>query len=191
MKRFMFDIETLSTKPTAAVIAVAVAVYDDSRPEHFQARSWFIDRDFVIGNIDPATLEWWDQQHPAVKSRVFGGHQIPKEVYQEMNGFIAANSAGLGDDQIRCYADPSNFDFPILRHQYNECGIVPAWNWRSERCMGSIRKELEDAGFGVLRFEPPEDEKHHPIHDCRYQIKELQALLELISRLKHPAQVAV
>lgn len=188
MRRVMIDLETLSTFPNAAVIAVAVAVYDDATPKAVSARGWFIDRDLVIGHEDPSTKEWWESQAAETKRVVFGGNQSPKEAMQEMNSFIAANCAGVKDDHVRLYADPGMFDFPILRHQLQQLGLNPAWNWRNERCMRTMKKELAD-NTGITIEDVSPEIPHHPVHDCLAQIRELQDLVEIYSMLKHPAQV--
>lgn len=173
MKRVMIDLETLSTFPNAAVIAIGVVIREDGQT-HKQARSWFIDRDFVIGHEDPATIEWWNAQDPRVKDQVFGGNQLPKEALQELNGFLRSNGINPedGGDGYRCYASPAMFDFPILRHQYQMLGIPPAWHWRSERCLSTIKKEIRDH-WNIEIPEVTPDLKHHPVHDCLSQFQEL------------------
>lgn len=177
MKRVMFDIETLSTFPNAAMIAVAVVIRDDSNPKHKQARSWFIDRDFVTGHEDQPTIDWWNSQDPRVKNQVFGGNQTPKEALQELNGFLQSNGINTLVDNYRCYASPAMFDFPILRHQYQQLGLTPAWHWRSERCLSTLMKEIRD-NFHVEIGEVEPELKHHPVHDCLAQFQELDACLE-------------
>lgn len=175
MKRVMIDIETLSTFPNAAVIAIAAVIRSDDNPSHLQARSWFIDRDFVEGHQNPETIDWWNAQDPRVKSQVFGGNQTPREALQELNGFLRSNGIHPeAIEDVRCYASPAMFDFPILRHQYQMMGIIPAWSWRTERCLNTLRKEIQDH-FGIHISEIEPEMKHHPVHDCLAQFKELDA----------------
>lgn len=173
----MFDIETLSTFPHAAVIAIAVVIRDDQKPQHKQARSWFIDQAHARGDRNPETIAWWEQQDSRVKDIVFGGNQTPREALHELNSFL--NSNLISEDQVddvRCYAAPAMFDFPILRNQYYLQGITPAWSWRSERCLSTMIKEIQDNFNIEIRAKPPEL-KHHPIHDCLEQFEELDLCL--------------
>lgn len=175
MKRVMIDIETLSTVPTAAVIAIGVVIREDENPKHRQARSWFIHRDCTLGHENEETLEWWSKQDPIVRNQVFGGNQLPREVIQEFNGFLQSN--GVTPDRtedIRCYASPAMFDFPILRHQYHLLGLTPAWSWRTERCLSTLKKEILD-NFQIRIAEVEPEFKHHPVHDCLAQFEELDA----------------
>lgn len=182
MKRVMLDLETLSTFPNAAVIAIGVVIREDANPNHRQARSWFIDKDFVIGHQDHATQEWWNAQDPRVRNQVFGGNQLPKEALQELNGFLRSNDINPDDggDGYRCYASPAMFDFPILRHQYQQLGLLPAWHWRSERCLSTIKKEIRDH-FNVEIPDIVPDLAHHPVHDCLAQFEELDCCFSELS----------
>lgn len=177
MKRAMFDLETLSTFPNAAVIAIAVVIRDDNNPRHKQARSWFIDRDFVVGHQDRETQVWWEMQDERVKSVVLRGNQLPRESLQELNGFLQSHGVNQHNDDVRCYASPAMFDFPILRYQYQQLGIMPAWHWRSERCLSTLKKEIKD-NFGVTIADVEPELKHHPVCDCIAQFEELDACLE-------------
>ena len=181
MKRVMIDLETLSTFPNAAVIAIGVVIRDDSSLSHKQARSWFIDRDRVIGHEDQATIDWWNAQDPRVRNQVFGGHQHPHEVLVELNGFLRSNGiTPERTDDVRCYASPAMFDFPILRHQYQQLEIIPAWSWRTERCLSTMMKEIKDH-FGIEIRDVHPELKHHPVHDCLSQFRELDACFEELS----------
>lgn len=182
MKRVMLDIETLSTFPNAAVIAFAAVVRDDSNPKHPQARAWFIDQDFVIGHQDSATLEWWASQRKEVRSVVFGGNQIPREAFQELNGFLASNGVNplvyeQDSDAYRIYASPAMFDLPIMRHQYQQLGLAPAWHWRAERCLSTLKKEIRD-NFSIEIADVEPELQHHPTHDCLAQFEELDLCLQ-------------
>lgn len=176
MKRVMFDIETLSTFPNAAVIAIAAVIRDDENKKHPQARAWYIDQDMVIGHQDPATLEWWASQRKEVRDIVFAGNQLPREVFQELNGFLSSNGINPNrysdHEDYRVYASPAMFDLPIMRHQYQQLGLAPAWHWRAERCLSTMKKEIKD-NFGIEIADIKPELEHHPIHDCLAQFEEL------------------
>lgn len=178
--RVMIDIETLSTSPSAAVIAIAAVIWDETHNPIPTCASWFIDRDLVFGYEDPETLQWWNSQNPVVKDRVFGGNLTPREALQGLNNFLCSNRI-FSDrvEDVRCYASPGMFDFPILRNQYQRMGITPGWSWRTERCLSTLMKEIKD-NFGVEIPEVEIELKHHPVHDCLGQIQELNACLKFL-----------
>lgn len=181
--RAMIDIETLSTFPNAAVIAIGVVIRRDATPKNIQARAWFIDRNFVIGHEDPGTLEWWSQQDLAVRSQVFGGNQIPREALQEVGAFLNSNGiTPLNDENARVYASPAMFDLPILKYQYQQMGIAFPWHWRSERCLSTLKKEIHD-NFGRQIADVEPELKHHPVHDCLAQFKELDACISTMRNM--------
>jgi hypothetical protein len=181
----MFDIETLSTFPNAALLAVAIVVMDDKKPKQqdWMARGWFIDPNLTIGHVNPETMDFWNDQPNQVKSLVFAGNDTPREVLQSINGFLGSAIDDVENGDYLCYADPAAFDFPILIYQYQQCGMIPGWHWRKQRCMGAMRKALEEeAEWEIDRVEA--ELKHHPVHDALAQMHELKNVLKAYHSIK-------
>lgn len=179
-KRIVIDIESMSTFPNAAMLAVAVVIARDDQPEqkNWIANAWFIAPELALGHVDSPTMEWWQEQNETVKKAVFGGNLSPREALQYLNSFLQPH---LVDDDYFIYADPAAFDFPILKTQFQQCGILQGWSWRREKCMSGMKHALEEGmGFEVKRFEPGIDLKHHPIHDALFQMHELRGMLSLM-----------
>jgi hypothetical protein len=184
MKRIMVDIETLATCPTAAMIGIAVAIRDDENPAETSARAWFIDPDLATGVRDGATIEWWQEEVPlTTRDLVWGGTQLPIDVLESVNQFVEMHLAGY-KGELRVYADPAAFDFPILRHQYWLCNMDTPWSWRDERCLRSMKKALIDVGIDVPPV--PNNMPHHPTHDCLEQFEQLNYVLHIMDHLGMP-----
>lgn len=173
MKRVMLDIETVATVPTAAVIAVALAIRDETT-KHVTGRTWYFDRNTIIGGVDPKTLEWWNQQDPRVRERIFGGTQSALECLKSIRNFYQANLL-VYDGPIRIYAAPAMFDFPIMRNQFSLFDVECPWDWKDERCLSTMRRELEDQG--IVLAEIPNENPHDPMSDCIQQFGELDDVL--------------
>lgn len=180
MKRIMIDLETLSTFPNAAVIAIALAMWDDKAPKEIRARAWFIDPDFSIGHSNPETRDWWNEQDPQVRKRVFGGNETPRDVFQSVNLFV--NGFVSSDEEVRVYADPATFDFPILQSQYQALGLPFPWSWRNQRCLRTMKKELAD-NTGIEIEEVASAIPHDPMPDALAQVQELQTILQVYKSL--------
>jgi len=180
MKRIMIDLETISTFPNAGVVAIALVMYDDKDSENLRGRTWYIDPDFVIGHNNPETRDWWNDQDPNVRKKIFGGNETPRDVFQSVNGFV---SGFIGySEEVRIYADPANFDFPILKSQYQALGLQSPWSWRDERCLRTMKKELAD-NTGIEIEEVTSEIPHDPMHDCLAQVKELKTVLQVYRSL--------
>lgn len=180
MKRAMIDLETISTFPNAAVVAIAIVLWDDKNPKDLRARTWYIDPDFAIGHNNPETRDWWNEQDPQVRKRIFGGNETPRDVFQSVNQFV---SGYVGkDEEFRAYADPANFDFPILKSQYQALGLAAPWSWRDERCLRTMKKELAD-NTGIEIEDVLSEVPHDPMHDCLAQVRELLTVLQVYRSL--------
>lgn len=184
MRRVMLDIETVSTRMIAGMVAVGIALYDDAVPEHVTARGWFIDPEFITGHRDQDTMDWWDKQDVYVREQVFSGNQTQVEIMSSIRSFMVANQL-VGDRNVLYYADPANFDFPIIRNQFNLANIECPWAWHQERCSRTMRKVL-DHEVGIKFIESPNLMPHHPVHDAITQLKDLKILLNLYAGLRHP-----
>ena len=96
-KRVMIDLETMSTRPNAAVIALTVAMRDDVNP-HISARTWRIDPTLAIGHVDEQTCKWWNEQNEGIKNFVWGGNESPIEVFSSVRSWISAH--GGNDEDV-------------------------------------------------------------------------------------------
>lgn len=186
MKRAMFDLECLSLRSDAAIVAIAVAISDDRNPEAPpQANAWFIDPNLSIGNIDPQTVAWWDQQDETVQRLVLRGTLNPVEALSGLCSFMReAGCAGGTDKEPRedviVYGDPAMYDLPVLGHLFRQCGIVKPWGYRQEQDARTIRKVVTDI-LGIEFTESLNPMPHHPTHDAITQLKDLNRLLGILS----------
>ena len=178
MLRIMIDLETLDTHPTAAMIAIGIVIKKESDLQ--DCRMWNVDPDLVQGTTNPETLKWWKNQDPRVFQEVWKGNQTQKEVIQSVQSYLKSTLEKHVEEHprssVRLYADPAAFDFPILRHQFKLAGIEPPWSWRDERCLRTMKKELEDDGMWIPSF--ANEYAHHPVYDCLEQFRELEHILE-------------
>jgi len=181
-KRVMLDIETVSTRMTAGMVAVGIAIIDDDNQNHVTARGWFIDPSFILGHHDSETMRWWNKQDARIREQVFGGNQSQVEIMSSIRSFMSANQL-TGDKNVRYYADPANFDFPIIRNQFDLANIECPWSWDQERCSRTMRKNLvEEVSMNFVETENLM--AHHPIHDAITQLKDLVRMLDIYRSFK-------
>lgn len=108
----MIDLETLSLANDAAVLAIGVAIFDESQV--IDTRGWAIDLSDVTGHIDMNTLKWW--MHPdrdAARPASFGGNLKPFTVGFELKTFLAEH------DPKEYWANDPEFDFVVLRNWWS------------------------------------------------------------------------
>jgi hypothetical protein len=172
------DLETLSTRPDACVIAIGVVLYlPEPSPgfSNFITGRWLIQPDLAIGHRDPQTENWWKQQDEEVRKLVFSGRSTTAEVLRDFQAFCRLHGS---NKDFQWWADPAHFDFPILENQFHLLGYEVPWNYRQKRCLMTLSRELRDVGFPDLTV--PSQLHHEPVSDALAQLQELLKYRELL-----------
>ncbi len=142
-RRFMVDIETLSVKNDAAVIAVGVAVFN--RVEILDSHMWLIDPIYAIGHREQRTFnEFWNNPEMVtddVRERMFSGLEKPWDVCDQFNQFYETWKPN------EMWANPPQFDYIILRSMYEACEMIPAWHWREEKDFRTVKDMAKSLGI--------------------------------------------
>lgn len=68
--RLMVDLETLSTRNDAAIVAIGAVVFDES--QIIDSKYWPLAMKNLTGHIDPSTLLWWFDQSKEAQRATFG-----------------------------------------------------------------------------------------------------------------------
>lgn len=129
----VLDIETLDTRPTAAIIAIA-AVRIDPYEVNPVVHSFcaFIDPRSAMqyGTVDAGTLAWWMQQTDKVRAQWEGTTSL-------RDGLLNF-SAWFPDENREVYGRGSDFDNTILAHAYRVLEIPMPWKFRNNRCLRTL-----------------------------------------------------
>lgn len=119
------DIETLSRKPTAAIIAIAACPfkldgYGKPANEEMLFRTIdasscaMYDMDFSKG-----TVRWWSEQSDEAKAPYLKGESVPiKSALFDLNQTIEQWKATNGADGLRVWMQGTDFDGSILRNAF-------------------------------------------------------------------------
>lgn len=165
---FMIDIETLSTSPNASILTIAVVKFARGGPleklekmEKFYVRVSTESCRELNMHEDEDTKKWWDNQDKSIRWEAMENPEERVSIHealQKLTNFIGSCEAivwGNGDD----------FDCVILNQAYQTCGLVTPWKFWNTRDVRTVF----DLG-GVTPWSLPDNQKHHPIHDCYRQI---------------------
>ena len=163
----MVDIETLSTEPSAVILSIGAIKFkregdlpDLEKMDQFYTRVSKESCEVLGMHTDNSTVEWWGRQEDAVRFEALENPEdrLPiKEALKKLSEWIGRSNYvwGHGDD----------FDCVVLNQAYKRCGQpVPwkFWNTRDTRTLFDLA--------GVRNADLPNNDKHHPIHDCYRQI---------------------
>lgn len=139
----MLDLETLSTRPDAAIIQIGAVLFEPVYGGKILNNKPF--NKFTLlqdgqGTIDTSTFAWWLQQPHAPRV----GKALEEQgviLADALSDFIKwpQEAHGLGWDAIGgIWAKPSNFDIAILHSAFARHGVEPPWDHRSTRCSRTL-----------------------------------------------------
>jgi hypothetical protein len=155
MLRLMIDLETLSNQPTAAIIQVGVVGMINQSIEWEFSASIEVDDAIGIGHVNGSTLQFWSQQSH-FPSMLQGEMKIARMLTDLRS--LLENWRGANDSREieQVWANPANFDLPILVHAMCMCNIpnfLPSF--QTWRCLKTLRHEAERLlGVTVDRVRP-------------------------------------
>ena len=166
MTDIMLDLETLSTRPNAAIVVIGAIKFNRSgpTPSYSTCNSFYrrIEITSCIENklrIDDDTVKWWKEQDKNIQYETLyhperiGIKQALIEFSQWMRG--ATYVWGNGDD----------FDCTILGEAYKRCKLDIPWKfWNTRDC-----RTLFDI-CGIQKSDLPQDNYHHALYDCYRQL---------------------
>ncbi len=152
----MVDIETLSTRRDAMIVAIgAVWFCAEGLGGAFHG---VIEARKSSGHIDPGTVAWWMRQSDEARAifAVSGGSLF--EVLTDFVDFIGFRREGL-----RVWCHGAGFDVPIIEAAMERELVPIPWTYRAIRDTRTIL-DLAD-----VRIEGPEAERHDALGDARAQ----------------------
>lgn len=171
-KLVSLDLETLSTRNDAAIIAIGLAMWCPGlvNPDNYEiiTHRWLIHPSQAIGHRDPATIDWWGQQDSSIYAEVWGGRQEPLEVIKDFVFFIKHHIPEL---ETEFWAGPAHFDFPIIENLIHIAGLELPWNYRQKKCLSTLAREMTGAGFPDQKV--PSERLHEPVADATAQLMTL------------------
>jgi hypothetical protein len=178
----MFDVETLGVESTTVILSAAIIKFDptnlDATYEDYLAEALFVKFDVQeqIKNykrtIDKSTIEWWAKQHDYVRSVSFNPSE--EDDVDALTGIQRIHEY-IGGDQGTFWARGS-LDQMSIDSLCKASGaelIAPYHCWRDIRTALDCMCETTKNGYCQLKVDFDSRSsviKHHPVHDCAYDI---------------------
>lgn len=171
----MIDIETLSNKPNAAVLAYSALPFSfTENPE--ESRGMLQNRityaiqlsEQADRHIDAKTLQWWIDQ-PDTFMEVCHDSVHPQDALRGLREFIQQQCKKhvIHTSEVKIWAKSPSFDLVILKSLAEEHHIKMPWHYRNERDVRTL--------FAMANYTPEINEaSHYPWQDCVQQIQQCQ-----------------
>jgi len=170
----MVDLETISTRPDAAIIAIgAVRFWLNVKQTEFTSDQCFytavdLESCFHEGlSIDPKTIKWWMKQDDSARMALLNGVRLSVAL-KDFSYFVPS-------DKTFIFGNGSMFDNVILRNAYAAIGYNYPVSYKYDMCYRTLCK-LSDSPLPDF-----EGTKHNALDDAKAQTRHLMELLE-----KHP-----
>ena len=167
----MVDLETLGTRPDAAILTVGAIKFDPhSDSEPYEGRYWRlnVDEQTALGRtVDEGTIEWWGRQAPEIRDEALGDTDrvIIADFAKEFNKWC------VGLDQLWCQGPL--FDYAIIQNLYEQARTpVPFnyWQIRDSRTLFDLMPEDPRKSM--------QNSLHNALADCYYQAKCVQQVFK-------------
>jgi len=167
----MIDLETLSTRPTAAILSIGAVQFDPYTGEFGQTFYTTVLTESCAAaglTIDRETVDWWGKQGEAAQAILkdcmdFQSSPTITECLSDLAMFINTNklkhpwSCGAG------------FDIPILSNAYTQTEQKIPWDFWNVRCYRTIKAlfRTDEDDFVGIEHNALDDAKHQAKHLCK------------------------
>lgn len=171
----MLDLETLSTRPNAAIIAIGAVAFDPAEERvltHFHAG--ISPRSAAsYGAMDIDTICWWMQQSDAAGDE-WNGARTSIEALCSFRRWLEATEHTFGLLQ-GVWGNGAAFDNVVLAHAFEAPFGGAPWSHKQDRCYRTLR-----ALFPHIEEPPFEGERHTALADAMHQAKHCMRLLAAV-----------
>lgn len=171
MKRAMIDIETLSTEPDAAVIAIGTVIFTETTI--IDTQEILINPVLATGHRSKPTMEWWENQNSETREKMMSGTSAPWVAYSQWLEFL------LPHPVKEIWANAPSFDLSILRSSFKACGLDFPLHYSKERDFRTLTALARGLGIdysGLYEKRVP----HSALSDAVTQAKVVQMILHNI-----------
>lgn len=157
MKHVCIDLETLSLRGNAVIVAIGAVGWDEGAEPgtfnyHFERK---LSLDQPGRDIDPGTLAWWMSQSEAARSQSFGGNVSLARAMRELTVWLEGTVAVGVDLRTVCvWTNDPSFDAAILKSANGPGGVAgtnPPWYFRNTRCCRTAADLVSEEEYQELK----------------------------------------
>ena len=177
MNDISIDCETLSTRPTAAVISIGAVAFNRKTGELGKEfyREIRVDDAIKYGHVSGDTLSWW-MGNPSARVNLFTANDKAHalDTLAQLSEFVR----GFGPD-VKVWANGAANDIPWLENLYLVAGrdTPTPRHFRNMRDLRTLRGLAGDPKFPGIEFTGV---KHNALDDAKHQARLIHANLSYI-----------
>lgn len=144
MIQVMCDLETLGILPGCKLLSIGAVVFG---PKGLGAE--FYEEVKINGQgdlvADKSTIDWWDQQSPSARDRLYGGQDVKPTLRMALEKFNTwleqlATRDQNGNLELCLWGNGADFDNSILQVAFSRTTLEkPAWSFVNNRCYRTLK----------------------------------------------------
>ena len=181
-EHLMLDLETMGTKPTAAIVAIGAVLFN---PETGELGSRFydvIDLSSVMRHkdttVDAETIKWWLKQSSEARSEIITGDVHILNALSGLSKFINEES---NPRSLKVWGNGSSFDNVILRSAYERYDLTAPWMFYNDRDVRTIVDIGRSFDFDPKVNMPFDGVQHNALADAIHQAKYVSVIWQRIN----------
>jgi hypothetical protein len=170
-KRIMLDLETVDTKPSAAILSIgAVSFSEDGVGDWKFYNACELDEQLQLGRTySEKTMQWWSEQSAEARAVFNDPKAVPLvTALHRFAEFCTVVCEYAGSKELEMWANGPDFDCVLLADAYRWADMEQPWRFGGHRCYRTL-KNLEiklGPGEGTSR---EEGTHHNALDDAIYQ----------------------
>lgn len=172
----MVDLETLSSAPDAAIVAIGAATFNDGSipAKDFIRQTFSVAVDMrssqrMGGRLDADTINWWLQQPEAARNALLKDPATISDALMQFAAWAKRQSA-----TPRVWGNGASFDNVVLRQTYGRAYMDAPWEFRADRCYRTLKNLRPDIPF------EPYGTHHNALDDAFAQATHAERILAAI-----------
>ncbi|WP_447869991.1 3'-5' exonuclease [Serratia fonticola] len=192
MNDLMIDLETMSNKPNAPIVAIGAVFFDLATGKLGQQFYTAVNlaSDMARGAVPSGdTITWWLTQSSEARAAITSDQAIPiGEALLNLSTYVAANCEQ--PKRLTVWGNGASFDNVILRSAYERCGLPPCWNWFNDLDVRTIVMLGRQIDFDPKRDMPFDGDRHNALADAIHQAQYVSAIYQrLMSAHQHDQEL--
>lgn len=170
----MLDIESLSLRPDALILSIGAVTFT-CKPNDGPA----FGQEFLVvpdithqlmqgRHVDPDTQKWWAQPENDTARQ----HWLNPPKYHVLHTALS-ELASFCRGAHTIWANGIVFDISVLEHAYRQIGLKVPWKYNAIRDARTVYDITKGVSGRPEFVEDPTEVAHHPVSDCRIQVRRL------------------
>ena len=162
LRHAMIDLETMGTRPGAAIVSIGAVIFDPrygevSEDTFYRELDWEDQDRFIC----PETTKWWEGQSDEAKQAHFGLDSLD-DVLNELAEWLP--------EDCKVWGNGATFDITMLEDAYYQCEIEVPWKfWNIRDCRTVL--DMYESKRGGFNKAVNRQGAHNALQDAIYQAK--------------------